>query len=75
MKIKKDITMIDEFGAPQGTSLKLHKRKTGANLKPIIMSKKSTPKYRDAETGKYVPKKYADKHPKTTVKETDKKRK
>ena len=43
----------------------------------IAMSKKSTttpPKYRDAGTGQYVPKKYADKHPKTTVKETDKKK-
>ncbi len=41
------------------------------------MSKKSTtskPKYRDAETGQYVPKKYADKHPSTTVKERDKKK-
>jgi len=28
---------------------------------------------RDADTGKYVTKKYADKHPKTTVKVTDKK--
>lgn len=29
------------------------------------------PKYRDADTGHYVPKKYADTHPKTTVKEQD----
>lgn len=39
------------------------------------MSKKSTtppPKYRDAGTGEYVTKEYADKHPKTTVKETTK---
>ena len=28
--------------------------------------------YRDAGTGQYVKKSYADKHPKTTVKETDK---
>lgn len=28
--------------------------------------------HRDAGTGLYVTKKYADKHPKTTVKETDK---
>lgn len=28
--------------------------------------------YRDAGSGEYVTKKYADKHPKTTVKETDK---
>jgi hypothetical protein len=28
--------------------------------------------YRDAESGEYVTKKYAEKHPKTTVKETDK---
>lgn len=27
--------------------------------------------YRDAGTGQYMPKEYADKHPKTTVKETD----
>jgi hypothetical protein len=30
------------------------------------------PKYRDADSGQYVTKKYADSHPKTTVKETDK---
>ncbi|WP_421274101.1 MULTISPECIES: hypothetical protein [Aeromonas] len=39
------------------------------------MAKKPAPKYRDAETGQYVPKDYADKHPKTTVKETDKPKK
>ncbi len=41
------------------------------------MSKKSTPapKYRDADSGQYVPKKYADNHPNTTVKETVKKKK
>lgn len=42
------------------------------------MAKKSStppPKYRDADTGHYVTKKYADKNPKTTVKETDKKKK
>lgn len=33
-----------------------------------------TTKYRDAGDGQYVTKKYADKHPKTTVKETDKKK-
>jgi hypothetical protein len=27
--------------------------------------------YRDAESGEYVKKEYAEKHPKTTVKETD----
>jgi hypothetical protein len=31
--------------------------------------------YRDAGTGKFVTKSYADKHPKTTVKETVKKSK
>lgn len=30
---------------------------------------KSTGNYRDAGTGQYVPKGYADKHPKTTVRE------
>jgi hypothetical protein len=30
------------------------------------------PKYRDAGDGQYVTKKYADKHPGTTVKETEK---
>ncbi|MEO6303735.1 MAG: hypothetical protein ABIP51_11255 [Bacteroidia bacterium] len=35
----------------------------------------TTTHHRDAETGLYVTKKYADKHPKTTVKETDKKKK
>jgi hypothetical protein len=41
------------------------------------MAKKSTqpPKYRDADTGQYTTKKYAESHPKTTVKETDKKNK
>lgn len=34
------------------------------------MSKKSS--YRDAGSGQYVKKTYADKHPKTTVKETNK---
>lgn len=41
------------------------------------MGKKSSDKverYRSAETGQYVTKKEADKHPKTTVKETDKKK-
>ncbi len=36
---------------------------------------KTTTHHRDAETGLYVTKKYADKHPKTTVKETDRKKK
>ena len=36
-------------------------------LKKLFM----TP-YRDAGTGKYVSKEYAEKNPKTTVKETDK---
>ncbi len=31
--------------------------------------------HRDAETGKYVSEEYAKKHPKTTVKEVDKKNK
>jgi len=35
---------------------------------------KTTTRHRDAGTGEYVTKKYADKHPKTTVKETDKKK-
>lgn len=33
-----------------------------------------TSSYRSAETGRYVTKTYAEKHPKTTVKETDRKR-
>lgn len=37
------------------------------------MAKKSS--YRDAGSGQYVKKTYADKHPKTTVKETDRKSK
>jgi len=36
------------------------------NIKP-----EKTIHHRDAETGQYITKKYADKHPKTTVKETD----
>jgi hypothetical protein len=31
--------------------------------------------YRRADTGRYTTKKYAAKHPKTTVKETDRKKK
>jgi len=39
------------------------------------MAKKTTKKkYRSAITGRYVKKKHADKNPKTTVAETDKKR-
>jgi hypothetical protein len=36
---------------------------------------KKTTHYREADKGRYVTKEYADKHPKTTVKETDKKKK
>ncbi len=36
------------------------------------MSKK-TVRHRDAGTGQYVTKKYAERHPRTTVKETDRK--
>lgn len=38
----------------------------------MAKASKPAPKYRDADTGEYVTKKYAEKHPKTTVKETDK---
>ena len=34
--------------------------------------KKTRTNYRSAVNGKYVPESYAKKHPKTTVKETDK---
>jgi len=37
-----------------------------------MTKKKTQTRYRDAETGEYVTKKYAEKNPKTTVKETDK---
>lgn len=33
---------------------------------------KKITRQRDAGSGKYVTKEYADKHPKTTIKETDK---
>ncbi|MBK8855126.1 MAG: multidrug transporter [Saprospiraceae bacterium] len=33
---------------------------------------KKIERYRDAETGEYVKQSYAEKHPKKTVKETDK---
>ncbi|GGF00294.1 hypothetical protein SAMN05443634_105180 [Chishuiella changwenlii] len=33
---------------------------------------KKVVRYRDAESGQYVKKEYAEKNPKTTVKETDK---
>jgi hypothetical protein len=38
-------------------------------------SKDTTTHYRDAGSGKYVTQKEAEKHPKTTIKETDKKKK
>ena len=38
------------------------------------MSQKKVIKYRDAETGLYITKKQAENNPKTTVKETDKKK-
>jgi len=34
-----------------------------------------TTRYREADKGRYGTKKYADTHPKTTVKETDRKKK
>ena len=37
------------------------------------MANKKTITHRSAKTGQYVTKKYADKHPSTTVKETRKK--
>ncbi len=39
-----------------------------------MSKKKPAPKHRSAVTGKYVTKKYAEKHPKTTVKESPKKK-
>ncbi len=36
------------------------------------MPKGKTTKYRSSKTGEYVSKEYANKHPSTTVKETDK---
>ena len=39
---------------------------------PKAISKKPK-KFRSAETGQYVPKAFAEKHPKTTVGETEKK--
>ena len=35
---------------------------------------KKVERYRRADTGEYTTKEYAEKHPKTTVKETDKKK-
>ncbi len=37
-----------------------------------MTKKKTITRHRRADTGRYTTKKYADKHPKTTVKETDK---
>jgi hypothetical protein len=39
-----------------------------------LASKKPSVDHRDAGTGRFVTKKYADTHKKTTVKETNKKR-
>ena len=38
-----------------------------------MTKKKTVTKHRDAGTGRYVTKRYADKHKKTTIKETRKK--
>lgn len=37
-----------------------------------MAKEKKIERYRDAGDGQYVTKEYAEKHPKTTVKETDK---
>jgi hypothetical protein len=42
---------------------------------PTPKPSETTTHYRDAGSGLYVTKKEADAHPKTTVKETDKKKK
>ncbi len=39
----------------------------------MTKKKSTTTRHRDAGTGKYVTEKYADKHKKTTIKETRKK--
>jgi hypothetical protein len=52
--------------------------RTNTNMAPTAKrsaAPKSPPKYRSADTGKYVKPGYAKTHPKTTVKETDRKRK
>lgn len=36
------------------------------------MAEKKNTRYREADKGQYVTKEYAEKHPKTTVKETEK---
>lgn len=43
--------------------------------KKITIKPKTTTHHRDAGTGLYITKEYADKHPKTTVRETDKNKK
>jgi hypothetical protein len=55
------------------TSITNNNRKM-SKKKALPKSAKTT-HYRDASSGQYVKKQYADKHPKTTVKETDKKKK
>jgi hypothetical protein len=44
-------------------------------MKKQTIKPETTIHHRDAGTGLYITKKYADKHPKTTVKETDKNKK
>ena len=44
------------------------------NILEIMAKKNVQIRYRDAETGEYVTKEYAKKNPKTTVKETDKRK-
>ena len=39
-----------------------------------MAAKKTTTKHRSADSGRYVTKKYADTHPKITVKETDRRK-
>jgi hypothetical protein len=46
--------------------------KSSKTTKAIKPATKKTSHYRDAETGKYTTKNYAESNPKTTVKETDK---
>ncbi len=51
-------------------------RDNGIDTREVSMAtKKPKPKYRSAITGRYVSKKYAEKHPKTTVREIDRPRK
>lgn len=62
-------------GTPRESSLNYILKQYIMTTKKTTSKPGTTTHRRDAGTGLYITKKYADKHPKTTVKETDKNKK